>query len=271
MVQSAEDQESEREHEAKADEKTAAGEIPKKDSAEAKARRHDGDPRDHRIGDREERAVKRENGLLMKNVPEKGEATETFRSDWIKQVVRGDKQETERRKNFYGQMNQRRKHYHAKSEHPENGEDEERACPIPFEEQDEAEDGEFEKHQPEAAGKKEARELRQRAAVLIPEKRADACGESKYRSAEMSDPAGEKQSHGGGEFPMAELRHSMQFFAHAANFFVRLTTRRGGERDVGGGLRSGAWRDYFAPGEVQRSRISARNLVLSFLISRTRG
>src|SRR4030095_3590902 len=136
----------------------------------------------------------------MEDVPERREAAETLGRDWIKKVVHGDDDQAEGSENLGRQVHQRGENDHAQTQHPENSEDEGRAGPVPLKEKDEAEEGEFEKHEPESAGEKEARELLKRAAAVIPEKRADAGGEGEDWRAEVGDPARkEKRRSGPGE------------------------------------------------------------------------
>jgi len=137
--------------EAQANQETAtAFGIPQENVAKAEACSHDRDPGKERIGDQKQRAAERKDGLPVKNVPKRCQAAETLRCYRIKKVVRSNDQQAERRENFCGQVQQRCEHDHAQAQHPENGEDEERAGPVPLEE-------------------KETRELRQGAAVVIPE------------------------------------------------------------------------------------------------------
>jgi hypothetical protein len=208
VIPGAKQDEGQAETSAKANQQTTpATGIPQENVAEAKTRRHDRDPGEERIGDKKERAMNRESGLAVKNVPERGQAAETVRRQRIEQVVRQNDDQAQRGEDPDGQVNQSGEDDHRQTQHPEDGENEDCAGPVPLQEQEEAQHGELEEHEPESAGEEEAGEFRPRAAAAMPEKCSDAGGEGEDRRAEVGDPAGgEKGGRGAGKIGRRE-RH----------------------------------------------------------------
>lgn len=170
--------------------------IPAKNVAETIACRHNENPRNERVSDDEETAVKRKPRGLMRDVPQERETAKTRGVDAVEQVVRGDDEKTERRKEANWQISESGEKNHREAEHPENEKDREGALNPNLEHPQKTDGGEFQQDEPKAARKEETGELRFGAAILFVEESADPGGEGEDGSAEMSNPAGEEEGRG---------------------------------------------------------------------------
>jgi hypothetical protein len=161
------------------------------DRAQGIAGRHDADPGDQRIEDVKPRPAELDVAALMQDGPQPAGGAEIGRNGTVEEVVTGDQRKPEACNRGARQPDKPGQHDHRCADRPDHPRHQRGEARI--ERPADANDGEFENDQPEAAGQQEAADLGGGPALRAIEPGRNPGQKDEHRRTVMRDPAGEEQ------------------------------------------------------------------------------
>ena len=162
------------------------------DRAARETERHDGKPRNQRVGREHRNAAEEEHAGLMQDVPDTGQPAEACRRHAIERVVQKDDGDAAGKHDPPRQMNERREHDHRQPERPQD-EEQERIRRQQREVHRHPHDDELDDDQRQAARAQKPGQLpARRPRTLQAQECAGAGAAHEHRRADVRDPAGEE-------------------------------------------------------------------------------